>query len=150
MISLKDVLYDIRLDKKHYSIFSLKFIYLVFYRIDYYLRHSYLKYIRFYIFTTILKKFFEYILQIEIANYTPNLYVKGGLFLNHNCKIVYANIGYNCIINAFVNIGATGRRNKKTNSKYPKIGNNCIIGANATILGPIEIGDNVIIGGVQL
>ena len=30
--------------------------------------------------------------------------------------------------------------------RHAKIGNNCILGINSTILGAVEIGDNVIIG----
>jgi serine acetyltransferase len=145
-MKFKEILYNIKLDKKYYSLFSLKFIYLIFYRIDYFFRHSYLKRLKFYIFTSGVKKFFEYVLKIEIVNHTPYLYVKGGIFLNNNCKVIYANIGYNCIVNVLVNIGAIGKRNKITNSKYPKMGNNVLIGANATILSPVIIGDNVIIG----
>ena len=30
--------------------------------------------------------------------------------------------------------------------RHPKVGNRCVIGANSMLLGPIEIGDNVMIG----
>ena len=136
------------LDRKIYPIYNFKFIYLVVYRLDYYLQHSNIKLIRLYFLTSLIKRFLEIILKVEIANYTLNLYAKGGLYLNHCCKVIFANIGEKCTINAFVNIGATGKRRSGDGSKYPKIGNNCIVGANATILGPIIIGDNVTIGGV--
>lgn len=38
----------------------------------------------------------------------------------------------------------------KSNEKYPKIGNGVIIGANATLIGEIEIQDNVTIGANSL
>ena len=51
----------------------------------------------------------------------------------------YAQIGENCCIYQNVTIGEIDR-------KAPVIGNNCLIGAGAVIIGDIRIGDNVKIG----
>jgi serine O-acetyltransferase len=50
-------------------------------------------------------------------------------------------IGDNCVIGQGITIGG---RSKHTTA--PKIGNNVYLGAGCRILGPIEIGDNVIVG----
>ncbi|BAK98147.1 putative serine acetyltransferase [Oscillibacter valericigenes Sjm18-20] len=51
----------------------------------------------------------------------------------------YASIGLNCWIYQNVTIGEVERR-------APHIGDNCLIGAGATVVGNIQIGDNVKIG----
>ena len=51
----------------------------------------------------------------------------------------YARIGFSCRIYQNVTIGETGRR-------APRIGDNCLIGAGAVLVGDIRIGDNVRIG----
>lgn len=62
----------------------------------------------------------------------------GGIIVNPDTQI-----GSNCTLRSFSVIGnkATGIRNSS-----PKIGNNVDIGCNVTIIGPINIGDNVCIG----
>ena len=51
----------------------------------------------------------------------------------------YASIGLNCWIYQNVTIG-------EVDHKAPSIGNNCLIGAGAAVVGNIQIGDNVKIG----
>ena len=51
----------------------------------------------------------------------------------------YASIGRDCRIYQNVTIG-------EVNHKAPQIGNNCLIGAGAVIVGDVKIGDNVKIG----
>ncbi|MGE4353837.1 MAG: serine acetyltransferase [Oscillospiraceae bacterium] len=51
----------------------------------------------------------------------------------------YASIGLNCRIYQNVTIGEVQRR-------APRIGDNCLIGAGAAVVGDIQIGDNVRIG----
>lgn len=89
--------------------------------------------------------------------------VRGGIFLLYNSFIPYkceigegslfaykgigviiherAVIGKNCKIGAHVTIGG-----KSGNYEVPIIGDNCYISTGAKILGPIRIGDNVVIG----
>lgn len=63
--------------------------------------------------------------------------IDGGLFLSHNHMVVHPQkAGENLTVGAGAVIG-------KNNGKYPVIGNNVSIGANATVIGNINIGDNV-------
>lgn len=69
--------------------------------------------------------------------------IGAGLELPHSLSIVIhynASICKNCTIHQFVTIGGDGYGNA------PRIGDNCFIGAGATIIGNIRIGDNVTIG----
>lgn len=71
--------------------------------------------------------------------------IGGGLFINHPyCIAINDNcvIGKNVNITKGVTIGATQRGKRKG---VPIIGNEVWIGANATIVGDISIGDDVLI-----
>ena len=65
------------------------------------------------------------------------------------CLGATAEIGNNCkVYPYFVAISALKgdkERNKKHIRRHPKIGNDCILGGRATVIGPITIGDDVII-----
>jgi len=70
-----------------------------------------------------------------------------GVFFCHN--------GFNIVINPKTKIGKNtyiqhgvtiGVRDDKKDCNAPTIGNNCYIGAKATIIGDIQIGDNCKIG----
>ncbi|KAF5832502.1 trimeric LpxA-like protein [Dunaliella salina] len=56
-------------------------------------------------------------------------------------------IGDNCSMLQNVTLGGTG---KETGDRHPKIGNNVLIGASATVLGNITIGDGSMIGAGSL
>lgn len=66
----------------------------------------------------------------------------GGIIINAS-----AIIGSNCNISQGVTIGVSGRGE---NRGVPIIGNNVYIGANATVVGKIKIGDNCIIAANSL
>ncbi len=61
-----------------------------------------------------------------------------------------AEVGDNCkVYPYFVAMAAVkGDDQKNANNvrRHPKIGNDCILGSKATIIGPVTIGDNVTIG----
>ena len=87
----------------------------------------------------------EWVLGIELPWKTQ---VGPGLIIYHGYALVINDgtvIGSNCIIRHSTTIG-----NKKLAahqySKSPVIGSNVDIGSNVCIIGPITIGDNVIIG----
>lgn len=67
--------------------------------------------------------------------------VKGGVFIQHgNSTIIHAQkIGYNFSVYQNVTIGDNGKG-------VPVIGNNVTIYTGAVVVGPIHIGDNAIIG----
>ena len=76
----------------------------------------------------------------------PAATIGDGLFIDHGMGVVIgetAVIGNNCTIYHGVTLGGTG---KETGKRHPTVGNNVLIGAGATILGPVTIGDNVMIG----
>ena len=63
-----------------------------------------------------------------------------GLVVFHNHSVIFVkSAGENFRVAPGVVIG-------KNNSHFPTIGNNVYIAANATVIGDISIGDNVIIG----
>lgn len=63
--------------------------------------------------------------------------------------IVNANavIGENCNISQGVTIGVNGQGERRG---VPVIGNNIYMGANATIVGPVKVGDNAVVGANSL
>ncbi len=72
----------------------------------------------------------------------PGATIGPGLFIDHGMGIVIgetAEIGANCTLYHQVTLGGTG---KDVGKRHPTIGNNVLIGAGATILGPVYIGDN--------
>ena len=69
-----------------------------------------------------------------------------GLMIDHATGVVVgetATVGANCSFLHGVTLGASG---KEKGLRHPQIGNDVLIGCNASILGYIEIGDNCKIG----
>ena len=58
-----------------------------------------------------------------------------------------AEIGNNCVLFHGVTLGGTGHWQDK---RHPTLGDNVLIGANATLLGPITIGENSKIGATSV
>lgn len=106
-------------------------------KVEYYLNNK--KKIRYLIFNLkLLKIGNKYGLHIS-----PNTFDKG-LKIMHLGSVVAngnARIGKDCSIHINTAIAAGGRTNKA-----PILGDNCIIGIGATIIGDIKIGDNCAIG----
>lgn len=76
----------------------------------------------------------------------PGARIGRGLFIDHGMGIVIgetAVIGNDCVLYHRVTLGGTGKHGGK---RHPTIGDNVLIGTNATLLGPITVGDNVKIG----
>lgn len=73
----------------------------------------------------------------------PDAVIKGNLSLPHGLHGIfisrYAEVGENCLIYQNVTIG-------EVNRKAPVIGDNCLIGAGAVIIGDVKIGSHVKIG----
>lgn len=85
----------------------------------------------------------RFLTNIEIH---PGAKIGKGFFIDHGSAIVIgetAEIGDYCVIFHNVTIGGTG---KHIGKRHPTIGNNVFIGTGATLLGPINVGDNVKIG----
>jgi serine O-acetyltransferase len=76
----------------------------------------------------------------------PGAKIGKGIFIDHGMGVVIgetAEIGDNVIMYHQVTLGGTGKHKGK---RHPTIGNNVLIGAGATILGPIYVGDNAKVG----
>ena len=80
----------------------------------------------------------------------PQAQIGSNLYIPHCLGIVVGNtaiIGNNCKIFPNVVIGSSqNARMPKIGRRHAIIGDNCILGANSSIIGAIHIGDNVIIG----
>ena len=80
----------------------------------------------------------------EIAPYAT---IGSGLFFPHCIGIIIGHevvIGNNCEI--FQNVTIGSNRKEKAGRYMPIIGDNVSIGSGAVVVGPIKIGNNVIIG----
>lgn len=76
----------------------------------------------------------------------PGAIIGKDFFIDHGTGIVIgetAIIGNNVTIFHGVTLGTTGKEKGK---RHPTVGNNVLIGANATILGNLNIGDNAKVG----
>ncbi len=91
-------------------------------------------------FLTVLGHFWS---GVEIH---PGAKIGKGFFIDHGTGVVIgatAEVGDNCVLFHGVTLGGTGHHKDK---RHPTIGNNVLIGANATLLGPINVGDHAKIG----
>ncbi len=76
----------------------------------------------------------------------PGAAIKPGLFIDHGMGIVIGEtveIGKDCVLFHSVTLGGTGHH---TGKRHPTLGDNVLVGANATILGPCVIGSNSKVG----
>lgn len=76
----------------------------------------------------------------------PGATIGKNLFIDHGSGVVIGEttiIGDNVVLFHGVTLGTTG---KETGKRHPTIGNNVLIGANATILGNLYIGNNAKVG----
>jgi len=95
------------------------------------------------IFPRFIMTIMKVITGIEIH---PGAEIGESFFIDHGMGTVVgetAKIGNNCILFHNVTLGGTGKHKKK---RHPTLGNKVLVGAGATLLGPIKIGNNVKIG----
>jgi serine O-acetyltransferase len=95
-------------------------------------------------FISVLSRFWS---GVEIH---PGAKIGHGFFIDHGTGVVIgetAEIGDNCVLFHGVTLGGTGHYKDK---RHPTLGDNVLIGANATLLGPINIGDNVKVGATSV
>jgi serine O-acetyltransferase len=81
--------------------------------------------------------------QIDIH---PNATLGSGIMLDHGTGIVIgetAHLGHNCSVLHHVTLGGSG---KKGVDRHPKVGNGVLLGAGASVLGNINIGDGCQVG----
>ena len=90
-----------------------------------------------------ISQIMRFLTGIEIH---PGAKIGRGLFIDHGMGVVIgqtAEIGNDCFFFHGVTLGSDGKYEGK---RHPTIGNNVFIGCQATLLGPITVGDNVKIG----
>lgn len=86
-------------------------------------------------------------LQVDIH---PAARIGAGAFLDHATGIVIgetAAIGDNCSLLHHVTLGGSG---KKHGDRHPKLGDGVLVGAGATLLGNVRVGDGAQIGACSL
>jgi len=91
----------------------------------------------------LISQIMRFLTGIEIH---PGAKIGKGFFIDHGMGVVIGEtteIGNNVTIYHQVTLGGTG---KDTGKRHPTIGNNVLIGAGATVLGPIKVGDHSKIG----
>ncbi|NMA99858.1 MAG: serine O-acetyltransferase [Phyllobacteriaceae bacterium] len=79
--------------------------------------------------------------QVFQADINPAVVMGRGIMLDHGTGLVIgetAVVGDNCSLLQNVTLGGTG---KSDEDRHPKIGNGVLIGAGATVLGNIRVGD---------
>lgn len=84
--------------------------------------------------------------EVFAVDIHPNAQIGGGMMIDHATGVVIgetAVVGENCSFLHGVTLGATG---SVAGDRHPKIGSNCFVGCQATILGNINIGSNCRIG----
>lgn len=81
--------------------------------------------------------------QIDIH---PNATLGSGIMLDHGTGIVIgetAHLGHNCSVLHHVTLGGSGRAGF---DRHPKVGNGVLLGAGASVLGNILVGDGCQVG----
>ena len=87
----------------------------------------------------------------------PGAQIGRRFFIDHGSGVVIgetAVIGDDVTLFHQVTLGSTGwwndRRTSRDGRRHPRLGNGVTVGANATLLGPITVGDNAMIGAQAL
>ncbi|MDP2749789.1 MAG: serine O-acetyltransferase EpsC [Nanoarchaeota archaeon] len=94
-------------------------------------------------FARFVSQIMRFFTGIEIH---PGARIGKGFFIDHGMGIVIgetAEIGNNCVMFHHVTLGGTGKHSGK---RHPTLGNNVMVGASSTILGPVIIGENSKVG----
>ncbi|MCL2187426.1 MAG: serine O-acetyltransferase [Defluviitaleaceae bacterium] len=100
---------------------------------------------KYYFTARLIAQFSRFMTGIEIH---PGASIGKGVFIDHGMGVVIGEtcvIGNNVLIYHGVTLGATGKERRKQ-QRHPIVGNNVVIGAGATVLGPIVIGNYAKIG----
>jgi serine O-acetyltransferase len=82
----------------------------------------------------------------------PGARIGRRLFIDHGCGVVIgetAVVGDDVTLFHQVTLGATGAP-RAVGRRHPRLGNGVLVGANATLLGPITVGDQARIGAQAL
>ena len=91
----------------------------------------------------LLSQLSRFLTGIEIH---PGAKIGSGFFIDHGMGVVIgetSEVGDNVTLYHGVTLGGTSWKKEK---RHPTVGNNVIVGAGASVLGPIKVGDNARIG----
>lgn len=91
----------------------------------------------------LISQFSRFLTGIEIH---PGAKIGERFFIDHGMGVVIgetAEVGDDVLLYQGVTLGGTGKEKGK---RHPTLGHNVVVGANATVLGAINIGDNVKVG----
>lgn len=83
----------------------------------------------------------------------PGARIGRRLFIDHGCGVVVgetAVVGDDVTLFHQVTLGATGSPLRSAGRRHPRLGDGVLVGANATVLGPITVGDGARIGAQAL
>jgi len=89
-------------------------------------------------------------LQVDIH---PSASIGPGMFIDHATGVVIgetSRIGNNCTMLHQVTLGSIATEKQTNGDRHPKIGDNVFIGAGASILGNITVGNEAKIGAASL
>lgn len=147
MKSVNQWIYNMNKELKLNTSFKSKFVVFLF-RVSSLKNTKYNKYFLFlFSFVSVFYYFLvDFFMGVEIK---PNTKIGWGLVIYHPNSIVInpnAIIGRNFILRHGVTIGNKYNREKNIETSCPVIGDDVEVGANSTIIGPIKIGDNVVMG----
>ena len=98
---------------------------------------------RLFFLSRLISQIARFLTGIEIH---PGAILSDRVFIDHGAGVVIGEtceIGNDVIIYQGVTLGGTG---KDTGKRHPTIGNNVVIGAGASVLGPITVNSNTKIG----
>ena len=102
---------------------------------------------RWYLLARMLSNLNRFLTGVEIH---PGATIGRRCFIDHGMGIVIgetAEVGDDVVIYHGVTLGGTGKDQGK---RHPTIGNNVLIGAGTTVLGPVSIGSNSKVGAASL
>lgn len=98
---------------------------------------------KFFFVARLISHFSRFMTNVEIH---PGAVIGEQFFIDHGAGVVIGEtteIGNNVLLYQGVVLGGTSPEKKK---RHPTIGNDVVIGANATLLGPITVGDSAKVG----
>jgi len=104
--------------------------------------HQFYKW-RLFLLARLISQISRFFTHIEIH---PGAKMSSEVFIDHGAGVVIgetAEVGNNVVIFHGATLGGTG---KDVGKRHPTVGDNVMIGAHATILGPITIGEGAKIG----
>jgi len=138
----------ITLGNKMSSLFSPNIIAILNYRLGHYFLYRKLGFIKLRFISKILTFINLILFSCEIFPFSE---IGPGFFLAHSVSVaIAAKIGKNVRIYGQSGIGGRGDKVYKGWAGGPIIGDNVMIGRGANVLGPLEIGDNVVVKAMTL